>query len=112
MKRTKKIVGMCIFVIALAWAQGPTRFKPGFNLFSKEQDVQVGQESAAQVRKQMTMVKDPFLNQYINSIGKRLANAQEAKESGASLSPSKSLRIHRSTPSRCPVVRCSSTAAC
>jgi len=73
---------MCIFFIALAWAQGPTRFKPGFNLFSKEQDVQVGQESAAQVRKQMTMVKDPFLNQYVNSIGKRLANAQEAKESG------------------------------
>src|SRR5262249_13452499 len=73
---------MCVFFIALAWAQGPTRFRPGFNLFSKEQDVQVGQESAAQVRKQMTMVKDPFLNQYVNSIGKRLANAQEAKESG------------------------------
>ena len=82
MKRSNRIVGMCIFFIALAWAQGPTRFKPGFNLFSKEQDVQVGQESAAQVRKQMTMVKDPFLNQYVNSIGKRLANAQEAKESG------------------------------
>ena len=82
MKRTNKIVGMCVFFIALAWAQGPTRFRPGFNLFSKEQDVQVGQESAAQVRKQMTMVKDPFLNQYVNSIGKRLANAQEAKESG------------------------------
>jgi len=81
-RRTKKIVGMCVLFMAVAWGQGPTKFKPGFNLFSKEQDVQVGQESAAQVRKQMTMVKDPFLNQYVNSIGKRLANAQEARDSG------------------------------
>ncbi|HWY69511.1 MAG TPA: M48 family metallopeptidase [Terriglobales bacterium] len=82
MRRTKKIVGMCVLFMAVAWGQGSTKFKPGFNLFSKEQDVQVGQESAAQVRKQMTMVKDPFLNQYVNSIGKRLANAQEARDSG------------------------------
>ncbi|PYY18558.1 MAG: hypothetical protein DMG61_00195 [Acidobacteria bacterium] len=45
-------------------------------------DVQVGQESAAQVRKQMTLVKDSFLNQYVNTVGKRLANAREAKDSG------------------------------
>lgn len=68
--------------MALAWAQGPTKFRPGFNLFSKQQDVQVGQESAAQVRRQMTLVKDPFLNQYVSNIGKRLANAQEAHDSG------------------------------
>ena len=35
------------------WAQRAHNFSPGFNLFSKEQDVQLGQESAAQVRKQM-----------------------------------------------------------
>jgi len=81
MRQTRKILALCILA-ALAWAQGPTQLRPGFNLFSKQQDVQVGQESAAQVRKQMTMVKDPFLNQYVNSIGKRLANAPEARESG------------------------------
>ena len=63
-------------------AQGPHRFQPGFNLFSKQQDVQLGEESAAQVRKQKTVVKDPFLNNYVNRIGKRLAETQEAKESG------------------------------
>jgi len=81
-RQTNKIVTTCALLVALAWAQGPTKFRPGFNLFSKEQDVQVGQESAAQVRKQMTMLKDPFLNQYVNSIGKRLANAPEARDSG------------------------------
>ena len=82
MRQVKKIITISGLFVALAWAQGPTKLRPGFNLFSKEQDVQVGQESAAQVRKQMTMVNDPFLNQYVNNVGKRLANAQEAKESG------------------------------
>jgi len=82
MKRLTKLIATCGLLMALAWAQAPTKFRPGFNLFSKEQDVQVGQESAAQVRKQMTMVKDPFLNQYVSNVGKRLANAQEAKDSG------------------------------
>jgi len=82
MKQTSRITLACTLLVVLAWAQAPSKFRPGFNLFSKEQDVQVGQESATQVRKQMTMLKDPFLNQYVSSIGKRLANAQEAKDSG------------------------------
>src|SRR5215467_7101582 len=71
-----------LLLTGLLLAQGPSRFRPGFNLFSKEQDVQLGQENAAQVRKQMPMVSDPFLNEYVNRIGKRLANSQEAQESG------------------------------
>ena len=54
-----------VFVLLLAvpaiFAQEPKHFQPGFNLFSKEQDIQLGQENAAQVRKQMPMVTDPFL---------------------------------------------------
>jgi len=54
------------------------RFKPGFNLFSKEQDIQLGNEAAAEIEKKMTVVKDPALNQYIQNIGKKLASAPEA----------------------------------
>jgi beta-barrel assembly-enhancing protease len=67
---------------AIMFAQEPTRFHPGFNLFSKQQDVQLGQESAAQVRRQMPLVRDPFLNDYVNRVGKRLASTPEARESG------------------------------
>jgi predicted Zn-dependent protease len=67
---------------AILFAQEPTRFHPGFNLFSKQQDVQLGQESAAQVRRQMPLVRDPFLNDYVNRVGKRLASTPEARESG------------------------------
>ena len=66
----------------LTTAQGPTKLHPGFNLFSKQQDVQLGQESAAEVRKKMPIIHDPFLTSYVNKVGKRLAASQEAQESG------------------------------
>jgi predicted Zn-dependent protease len=79
-KPSRTLLAIILFV-TLGAAQGPKKFQPGFNLFSKQQDVQLGQESAAQVRKQMTLVKDPFLNQYVNLVGKRLASTREAQES-------------------------------
>jgi predicted Zn-dependent protease len=77
-------LALCIlfFLTLFASAQGPTRLHPGFNLFSKEQDVQLGKESAEQVRKQMTVIHDPVLTAYVNQIGKRLAASQEAQASG------------------------------
>ena len=71
-----------LFLAALASAQGPTRLHPGFNLFSKDQDVQLGQESAAEVRKKMNVIKDPVLTAYVNKVGKRLAASREAQDSG------------------------------
>ena len=65
-----------------SFAQGPHHFQPGFNLFSKQQDVQLGEESASQVRKQMTVISDPVLTAYVNRVGKRLVASQEATESG------------------------------
>ena len=82
MKRITVSAIVAILMAALVWAQGPTQFHPGFNLFTKAQDVQVGQENAAQVRKQMVMVHDPFLNEYVTRVGKRLVSAREAQESG------------------------------
>jgi predicted Zn-dependent protease len=79
-KPSRTLLAIILFV-TLGAAQGPKKFQPGFNLFSKQQDVQLGQESAAQVRKQMTIVKDPFLNRYVNLVGKRLASSREAQES-------------------------------
>jgi len=80
---------LLVIVIALLlvsavplWAQGPHQFRPGFNLFSKQQDVQLGEEAAAQVRKEKTIVNDPVLSAYVNRVGKRLAASQEAQQSG------------------------------
>jgi predicted Zn-dependent protease len=83
MRRSILAAWFAVFSLATVLiAQGPTRFEPGFNLFSKQQDVQLGQESAAQVRKQMKVINDPVLTSYVNTIGKRLASSREAQASG------------------------------
>ncbi len=82
MKRIVAVPILTAILIALAWAQGPTQFHPGFNLFSKQQDVQLGQENAAQVRKQMKVVHDAFLTEYVTRVGNRLVGSREARESG------------------------------
>src|SRR5215831_2719939 len=56
--------------------------KPGFNLFSRQDDVKVGQENAKQVLQQYEVVKNPFLQDYVQRLGQKLASQPEAKRSG------------------------------
>jgi predicted Zn-dependent protease len=81
-RKCSSAILLMILVGTLMWAQGPTEFHPGFNLFSKDQDVQLGKESADQVRKQMTVIKDPVLTAYVNRVGQRLVSSREAQASG------------------------------
>jgi len=54
-------------------------FKPSrWNLFSPEQDVQMGKEAADEVRKTMPIVNNKELTDYVNRIGKRLAASKHA----------------------------------
>ena len=55
--------------------------RPGFNTFSKEQDIRLGQEAAQQVRQKSEVVQNQFLQDYVNRIGQRLANTPEARQS-------------------------------
>ena len=64
------------FTVSGAFAQRIP--KPGFNLFSKEQDIQLGQEGAAEIEKQVNLVDNRELNEYVQRIGKKLASAPEA----------------------------------
>jgi len=63
-------------------AQARAPIKPGFNLFTKQQDVQLGDELAAEVRKKATMVNNPELTAYLNEVGQRLLRSKEARNSG------------------------------
>lgn len=56
--------------------------KPGFNLFSKEQDVQLGDANAKQVLAQYPVADNQFLQDYVRRVGSRLAAGPEAKQSG------------------------------
>ena len=65
-------------MIALLWIAGiagaQTRVRPGFNLFSPEQDVQLGKEASIEIEKEVEVVDDRQLTNYIAGIGKRLAD--------------------------------------
>lgn len=75
MKRGVKSYRLIAIVLTLGlvastpdvWAQ--TRLRPGFNLFSIRDDVEIGRRSAAQVERQYRTYEDPR----VTRIGKRLA---------------------------------------
>lgn len=70
---------LAIFLLAAALASAqPAKLKPGFNLFSKQQDVELGREASAQVERQMPVLHDAELEAYVNRIGRRLITAPEA----------------------------------
>lgn len=70
--RAPRFLIVTVFLI-VATAQAQTQIKPGFNLFSPQDDVQIGQQSAAQADQQLPILNDPVINQYVNAIGQRLA---------------------------------------
>lgn len=75
-KRAKALV--ILLVVAGLTAQGPRQLRPGFNLFSRDQDIQLGREAAVEIEKQVTVLSDPELENYVRRIGEKLAATPEA----------------------------------
>jgi hypothetical protein len=62
-----------VLMLSAGIADAQTKVKAGFNLFSPQDDVQVGQQSAVQAEQQLPMLNDAQTNAYLNRIGQRLA---------------------------------------
>ena len=69
-----------LLLTAVTLAAQSKKLRPGFNLFSREQDVQLGKESAAEVEKKMKVVDSPELQAYIGTVGKKLTSSADAGE--------------------------------
>jgi Zn-dependent protease with chaperone function len=78
LKHSSYAVWIALLLAATSAAQGPRQLRPGWNLFSKDQDIQLGKEAAAQVEKQYTVVHNADLTNYIQRIGAKLAATPEA----------------------------------
>jgi len=76
--RTIAVAAAWLTLGALA-ADAQTVVKPGFNLFTTNQDIQIGSQSAAKVEQQMPMFTDAQAQRYVETLGSRLA----AKAPGA-----------------------------
>ena len=44
------------------------RSQPAFNLFSVEQDVEIGRQAAVEAENQLPLFNDPAVNRYLNRI--------------------------------------------
>jgi beta-barrel assembly-enhancing protease len=52
---------------------GRTALKPGWNMFSAAQDVELGEQASAEVARQVLMLNDSRVDSYLNKLGQRLA---------------------------------------
>jgi beta-barrel assembly-enhancing protease len=74
MRRISVIVaGAVLGLSVLLSAQ--TKITPPKNKYKPEQDVQIGREAAAEVRKQYPVIEDSYLAGYLDRLGRRLVSA-------------------------------------
>jgi Zn-dependent protease with chaperone function len=68
------VLALLFLAPGMAWGVESLNFKPGFNLFSMQKELQLGKENAEQVDKTYPLVTDPQVLRYINDLGQRLAS--------------------------------------
>ena len=79
--RFTPVLACALIGSAPAWARNPgDPLKPGWNLFSRQQDINIGAQSALQVRTHYAEARDAFLQDYVRRIGERLAATPEAQQ--------------------------------
>jgi Zn-dependent protease with chaperone function len=54
-------------------AQAQTKINPGWNLFSPQQDAEIGAQSASEAERQLPVLNDATVDAYVNRIGQKLA---------------------------------------
>jgi predicted Zn-dependent protease len=73
-QRVLSLAVLAAFAVVPAPLRGlQISFKPGWNMFAPQQDVQLGRENAAEVEKQLPMLKDAEAERYVSDLGRRLS---------------------------------------
>ena len=57
----------------MGWADR-TQLKPGWNMFSPQQDVDVGQQTSREAERQLPILNDARANNYLNNLGRQLSS--------------------------------------
>jgi Zn-dependent protease with chaperone function len=70
---TALLVPALILASAQAGWADRTQLKPGWNVFSPAQDVEMGKQASQQAEKQLWMLNDRRVDDYVNRLGQKLA---------------------------------------
>lgn len=65
--------GVALLTVVIQAADGRTVLKPGWNLYSPEQDIEVGQQVSEDAERQLSMLDNARVDRYVNTLGRRLA---------------------------------------
>jgi Zn-dependent protease with chaperone function len=72
----RRTLGLAVVVLAMALpAIGQTPVKPPKNKYTPEQDVQIGEQAAAEVRRSYPVIQNPEIRRYMTTLGERLVEA-------------------------------------
>src|SRR5258708_34223778 len=71
MRKTSALLAISIMLATSSWAQ-LRQLRPGWNLFSTQQDVQLGKEASQELERQIAVVHNRDVNGYLNTILKKL----------------------------------------
>ena len=74
-RRLATVIPALLVTCAVASASAQTRITPDSNKYSPAQDVQLGQQAAAEARKQLPMLSDDRVDDYVEDVGRRLVSA-------------------------------------
>jgi len=66
------VVALSLALAPAAWANR-TPLRPGWNMFSPQQDVEVGQQVSKDAEKQLPMLNNSRVDNYVNNLGRKLA---------------------------------------
>ena len=67
------VVLLLILVLAVPVAAQRTELKPGWNLFSPQDDVEMGRQVAREAEEQLAIIDDRELERYLDGLGQQLA---------------------------------------
>src|SRR6266700_3989706 len=73
-KIARLMIVLLILTMALPILANRTVLKPGLNIFSVQQDIEMGRQVSKQAESQLQMLNDPKATAYMNDLGKRLAS--------------------------------------
>ena len=79
MNRSAQVVARPVIALMLTLslvagvAEAQTKVKTGWNLFSPQQDIEIGQQSAVEAERQLPILRDSDVDNYVNRIGQSLA---------------------------------------
>jgi Zn-dependent protease with chaperone function len=74
-----RLLGILFVAIGLGTAEAQTKITPDPNKYSLQQDVELGQEAAAEARKQLPMLNDNRVDDYVERVGENLVDAIPAE---------------------------------